>query len=133
MHRPRPTLFLLVFLAVLQVAQGFFSGAALCREETGEVTLEWSRDGQCATPGFLEIECLEDASHASESCGPCFDVPLPSETSLKSVAQIPQVFPLEALSGFYRALVEPPTALSALASLSRSLGIEPLSSVRLLI
>jgi hypothetical protein len=128
----------LAILAVSQAAQGMLAGTTLCREETGSVVLEWARDGQCDAPGVRAMSLLEDNatlehSHpAEEHCGTCLDLPLPSETSLKSLSVSSHA--LVALSVCEEAvLFVPSQALPAPASASGSLVTGPLGSVRLLI
>jgi hypothetical protein len=93
MYRRSFSILLLTFLTVLQAAQGVFTGGALCREETGAVTLEWARDGQCESAVAIEATENESESAASDHCGPCFDIPLPSETSLRSVTHSSDALP----------------------------------------
>jgi hypothetical protein len=84
-------LFLFALLAMMLGAQGVFADATLCREENGEVSLEWaSGDGCQASPAPQSIHCLKDEAVASRGasghCMQCVDVPLPSETSAKSLS-----------------------------------------------
>jgi hypothetical protein len=122
-------LFLLLLLVFSQAAQGAFAGITLCREETGEVVLEWaanSASGECEGTGLT-------ADEAEEHCGPCFDLPIPSDKVLKTVCTSPELFGLATLvvsdlfvPEYYAALPAPAPGLSSRVS-------EHLRSIRLLI
>lgn len=79
---------LLAFLALMIAAQGILADTTLCREENGEVALEWSVGGRCQAPIASEaVHCLKDGvGTASDHCMQCIDVPLPSEKSAKSLS-----------------------------------------------
>jgi hypothetical protein len=83
-------LFVFALLALMLGAQGVFAGATLCREENGEVSLEWASEEGCqASPAREALPCLRDGGAARatpEHCVQCIDVPLPSERSLQSSA-----------------------------------------------
>jgi hypothetical protein len=141
MYRRSLSIFLLIFLTVLQAAQGVFTGGALCREETGAVTLEWARDGQCESAVGRAIELdhqgFENESASSEHCGPCFDIPLPSETSLRSIVNSSDVLLLgisiSTVTGLAQGLLENSSVLPAPFSAPGSLATAHLGAVRLLI
>lgn len=126
-------LLLLVLLAFLQVAQGAFSGLALCREDSGEVAVEWAIGGQCESLGLEKSPCISKSEMENvEHCQLCEDVPFPSETSLKTLVLSPLL--MEApLPGFLR--IDASVFLQAFATVTvpRSLLHEHLSSIRLLI
>jgi hypothetical protein len=123
----------LLLLVCLQAAQGMLAGAALCLEETGEVALEWAKDGQCEKPGAVPTPCVHEGEASTEHCGPCFDIPLPSETSLKSVTLTQEWSPALVSSPLVLSLAASPEALSAPLRPVGSLLPEQLRSVRLLI
>ena len=132
--RKIPYFALLIFLAVLQTVQGAFAGTTLCREESGKVVLEWSEGGLCETAGDLGIPCLNKSERAaSDHCQSCLDVPLPSETSVKSLALSAGGFwiPVSAVTEF----VLPQVNAVAFAPLSvlQEPTHEHLRSIRLLI
>lgn len=84
-------LFVFALIAMMLGAQGVFADATLCREENGEVSLEWASGGGCqASPVPQSVHCLKDETVASRGasghCMQCVDVPLPSETSAKSLS-----------------------------------------------
>lgn len=81
-------LWLFAFLTLMIGAQGVFADTTLCREENGDVALEWSFAGRCQAPSDVNVvHCLKDgAAEAADHCLQCIDVPLPSEKSAKSLS-----------------------------------------------
>lgn len=121
-----------LMLGLSQAAQGVFAGAILCHEETGSVAVEWSDDGRCESPNANLAPCLTGEAPASAHCGPCLDVPVPSETSLKS-ASTGASLPALAEASFAR--LSMPRAASSWTEprAPRREAVEPLRTVRLLI
>ena len=127
-------LFLLLLLASLQAAQAAFSGATLCREGNGEVSLEWSQGGQCEGPGEVAVPCANKAGRTeSEHCDACLDIPVPSDESAKSFTGAPGAPILSASAPLESVLREPSHARSASAPVSRRQAAARLGSIRLLI
>ena len=128
---------LLVFLAVLQTVQGAFSGTTLCREESGEIVLEWSNgsDGrQCKAPVDEALPCInKSVSAASEHCQTCLDIPLPSDKSVKSLSHFSVDLRIPTASILPFVLAEPAQNFAALPAPSQNPAFEHLSSIRLLI
>ena len=123
-------LLLLLLLVFGQAAHGAFSGVTLCREETGEVVLEWSANsgsGACEGTGAT-IDPTAD-----EHCGPCFDLPIPSDKVLKTVCSSPGLFDLAILRVDDFSVLEIFKALPAPSPGLFGPGTEHIRSVRLLI
>lgn len=125
---------LLVLMAVLQTVQGAFSGTTLCREESGKVALEWSEGGQCKTTGNEGILCInKSVDVAADHCQACWDVPVPSEKSVKSLTLASESawIPVSALLEFV--IPQPAGTFIALTAPPQYPASERLSSIRLLI
>jgi len=73
-------------LVFLQGAQAAFSGATVCREASGKITLEWA-GAQCESAEEESLPCGNKAIGVPvEQCQSCLDVPISSEQPLKSLA-----------------------------------------------
>ncbi len=118
----------------MQTAQGMFPGTALCREKTGKVSLEWAKDGKCEAPGLADLgACLDPESAATQHCGVCLDIPIPSETSLRSAVVSQDYQIADVLSPVIHVLPELSEDLPRLAFVSEGPVVEQLGSIRLLI